>query len=79
MRNRASMQRRPLPYRFLAALLLLVIFPHAMPAQSTSASLTGRITDSRRTVISEATVEHDVSDVNAFRPEFSSQGLRQPT
>jgi hypothetical protein len=51
------MQRRPLPYRFLAALLLLVIFPRAMPAQSTSASLTGRITDSRRTVISEATVE----------------------
>ena len=57
LRNRASMQRRPLPYRFLAALLLLVIFPRAMPAQSTSASLTGRITDSRRTVISEATVE----------------------
>ena len=29
--------------------------------------------------IGEATVEHDVSDVNASRPEFSCQGLRQPT
>ena len=29
--------------------------------------------------IGEATVEHDVSNVNASRPEFSCQGLRQPT
>src|SRR5271154_3259330 len=29
--------------------------------------------------IGEATVQHDVSDVNASRPEFSSQRLRQPT
>ena len=29
--------------------------------------------------IGEASVEHDVRDMNASGPEFSCQGLRQPT
>ena len=41
----------------LALLLLIVVLPSVLHSQSTSASLTGRITDSRRTVISGADVQ----------------------
>ncbi len=43
--------------RILAALLVLTLFPARTHAQSTTASLTGRITDSRRTVIGMASVQ----------------------
>jgi len=56
LRNRSSM-RAGLPIRTaLTALLFLVIFPLLMQGQSTTASLTGRVTDSGRKVIREATV-----------------------
>ena len=43
--------------RELAALLLLVLSPLMMRGQSTTASLTGRISDSHRAVISAASVQ----------------------
>jgi hypothetical protein len=41
----------------LATLLLLILSPLMIPGQSTTASLTGRISDSHRAVISAATVQ----------------------
>lgn len=56
MRN-GSLERARLPMRrIFGALLFLLLFPPFIQGQSTTASLTGRVTDSGRRVISGATV-----------------------
>jgi len=55
--NRTSLLKGILQCRSLASLLLLTLLPQMMHGQSTAASLTGRITDSRKAVIGEATVQ----------------------
>ena len=55
--HRASGSNWTLICRACAALLLVVLFPVMMRAQSTTASLTGRITDPRRAVIRGADVQ----------------------
>ena len=57
MPNRASLSKRMLQRICLPTLLLLILVPMSMLGQSTTASLTGRITDPHRTVISAATVQ----------------------
>jgi len=53
------------------ALLLLVLFPAALRAQSTNASLTGRITDSTKAAIADAKIAA-VSTATNVRYEISS-------
>ena len=57
MQNGASERTGRATRRELAALLLLMLSPLMMRGQSTTASLTGRISDSHRAVISTATVQ----------------------
>jgi len=55
--DRVLLRKRVLLESSLAALLVLMLFPGTMLGQSTTASLTGRITDSHRTVIGMASVQ----------------------
>jgi hypothetical protein len=53
----APARKRKLLWRFLGAVLVLTVLPLLLRSQSTTASLTGRITNSHRAVIGEATVQ----------------------
>ena len=57
MLNRTSLREWALLFTPIAAFLLLTLLPPAASGQSTTASLTGRITDAHRTVIGMASVQ----------------------
>jgi len=57
LQNRDSEWIRNLMCRWLATLVAAILLPVLISGQSTTASLTGRITDSHRKVVSSATVD----------------------